>query len=221
MYIPEELLQALKSGTMASMLGDGAGMTEVDLGMLDLPSGRLVAADPLGNDAVPFAQTVAPGRYLVILHVVRDAEGEEIVAFAEVRLNDAQPARYEMALTGEEDTSEPLEEDGFFGFEAEECVSILLESRVCLCRDPTCAGRWSAAVQRPASSVFPAAVSPALDDLAQSMKSNAGALENRFRKAEDRITEKNNRFFSEKGLTYSYSNYYFESQRTANELGKP
>ena len=47
MYIPEELLQALKSGTMASMLGDGAGMTEVDLGMLDLPSGRLVAADPL------------------------------------------------------------------------------------------------------------------------------------------------------------------------------
>ena len=120
MYIPEELLQALKSGTMASMLGDGAGMTEVDLGMLDLPSGRLVAADPLGNDAVPFAQTVAPGRYPVILHVVRDAEGEEIVAFAEVRLNDAQPARYEMALTGEEDTSEPLEEDGFFGFEAEE-----------------------------------------------------------------------------------------------------
>ena len=119
MYIPEELLQALKSGTMASMLGDGTGMTEVDLGMLDLPSGRLVAADPLGNDAVPFAQTVAPGRYPVILHVVRDAEGEEIVAFAEVRLNDAQPARYEMALTGEEDTSEPLEEDGFFGFEAE------------------------------------------------------------------------------------------------------
>lgn len=120
MYIPEELLQALKSGTMASMLGDGAGMTEVDLGLLDLPSGRLVAADPLGNDAVPFAQTVAPGRYPVILHVVRDAEGEEIVVFAEVRLNDAQPARYEMALTGEEDTSEPLEEDGFFGFEAEE-----------------------------------------------------------------------------------------------------
>ena len=120
MYIPEELLQALKSGTMASMLGDGAGMTEVDLGMRDLPRGRLVAADPLGNDAVPFAQTVAPGRYPVILHVVRDAEGEEIVAFAEVRLNDAQPARYEMALTGEEDTSEPLEEDGFFGFEAEE-----------------------------------------------------------------------------------------------------
>lgn len=115
------------------------------------------------------------------------------------------------------------------GFETEECMSILLESRVCLCRDPTCAGRWSAAVQRPAPSVFPAAesrestaaVSPALDDLAQSMKSNAGALENRFRKAEDRITEKNNRFFSEKGLTYSYSNCYLESQRTANELGKP
>ena len=68
MYIPEELLQALKSGTMASMLGDGAGMTEVDLGMLDLPSGRLVAADPLGNDAVPFAQTF--GRRLRLVRLL-------------------------------------------------------------------------------------------------------------------------------------------------------
>lgn len=120
MYLPEELLQSLKSGSMASLLGDGAVMAELELGMLDLPGGHLVAADPLGNDAVPFAQRVAPGRYPVVLHVVRDSEGEEIVAFAEVRLSAAQPVRYEMALTGEEDTSEPLEQDGFFGFEAEE-----------------------------------------------------------------------------------------------------
>lgn len=120
MYLPDTLLQALKSGSMTPLLGDDAVITEQELGMLDLPGGRLVAADPLGNDAVPFAQAVTPGRYPVILHVVRDGDGEEIVAFAEVRLNDARPVRYEMALTGEEDTSEPLDNDGFFGFEAEE-----------------------------------------------------------------------------------------------------
>lgn len=120
MYLPEELLQSLKSGSMTALLGDGAVMAEQELGMLDLPSGRLVAADPLGEEAAPFARTVTPGRYPVILHVVRDSEGEEVIAFAELRLNSALPVRYEMALTGEEDTSEPLEEDGFFGYEAEE-----------------------------------------------------------------------------------------------------
>ena len=120
MYLPEELLQSLKSGSMASLLGDGAVMAELEPGLLDLPSGRLVAADPLGDAAAPFAQAVAPGRYPVILHVVRDNEGEEVVAFAEVRLKDVLPVRYEMALTGEEDLSEPLDEDGYFGFEAEE-----------------------------------------------------------------------------------------------------
>lgn len=120
MYLPVELLQSLKSGSMSSLLGDAAEMKELELGRLDLPGGRLVAADPLGNDAVPFDRKLTPGQYPVILHLVRDAEGEEVIAFAEVRLSDAQPARYEMALTGEEDASEPLEEDGFFGFEAEE-----------------------------------------------------------------------------------------------------
>lgn len=151
--------------------------------------------------------------------IVRKTVPQEFV----FRFKTAQSADIRRSILFVFHTPPPL-----VGFETEECMSILLESRFCLCRDPTCAGRWSAAVQRPASSVFPAAesrestaaVSPALDDLAQSMKSNAGALENRFRKAEDRIAEKNNRFFSEKGLTYSYSNCYLESQRTANESEK-
>jgi hypothetical protein len=59
-----------------------------------LTSGRVVATDPLVFTRMrPFTRTVAPGRYAVILA----REGSDN-AFAILKIGDARPVRYELAL---------------------------------------------------------------------------------------------------------------------------
>jgi hypothetical protein len=87
------------------------GIRLVDMGKLDLPSGRIVAADPLTQpDRPALAQVVEPGRYEVSLYV---AEGR--VALAVLELSRAPVETWELALlTGQDMADLPL--DSYFGF---------------------------------------------------------------------------------------------------------
>ncbi|HJL18686.1 MAG TPA: DUF4241 domain-containing protein [Sandaracinaceae bacterium LLY-WYZ-13_1] len=84
-------------------LADGSleEVKEAKAPSLVLPSGRIVACDPLVflNGAEPFARTVAPGKYAVVLG---RAHGEN--AYAMVRFAKRRVARWEVArCPGEED----------------------------------------------------------------------------------------------------------------------
>jgi hypothetical protein len=60
------------------MDGDGDHFTvELDAHSLELPSGRVVASEPGPPAAESFAQTVAPGRYPVVLLVVQYRSSDE------------------------------------------------------------------------------------------------------------------------------------------------
>ena len=88
----------------------------VTMGELVLPTGRIVACDPLvGPDTHAFARTVLPGSYPVLLSIAVMPNGDERIGFAMLRLREAPVVTWEMALLPGEDLS-TLEDGEFFGY---------------------------------------------------------------------------------------------------------
>ena len=64
-----------------------------EIGRVLLPTGRIVASDPLADpNVLPFARKVEPGDYPVRLAIGRLANGEELLAAAWVAFSDAPVA---------------------------------------------------------------------------------------------------------------------------------
>jgi hypothetical protein len=83
---------------------------------LVLPSGRIVACDPIVvPDMIPFTVTLPAGRAKCQLSVARLDSGDERVAFAWLGGEASRVARWELALRGDQDPTR-LEPDGYFGY---------------------------------------------------------------------------------------------------------
>ena len=93
-----------------------AKLTRIDLGRINLPSGRIIAADGLTVEAdhASYLQVVAPGEYPVRLHVRDDPDWGQRVAVAELRFAEGTVARWANALVAGNDPS--AEEGLLFGF---------------------------------------------------------------------------------------------------------
>lgn len=86
-------------------------ITIIRMGNLELPSGRIVAADPLVQpDRPAFAKTVPPGRYPVTLY---QAFGR--IAAASMRFGEGRPVRWEIAVVPGQDPA-ALKDDEIFGY---------------------------------------------------------------------------------------------------------
>lgn len=94
---------------------------QYNLGNLVLNSGRLVACDPLVfPDSEPFAVSLPPGRYPVILSVAHihknnERNPDERVAYAMLKLSQAPAIRWELATLSHQKIS-TLKEGEFFGY---------------------------------------------------------------------------------------------------------
>lgn len=101
------------------------------LGDLHLPTGRIVANDPLSNfETEPFTVSVTPGNYPIYLSVAHfpEVEGESekkrkpadsLVAQAIMEFSSKRPVKWEMAVpTGEQAAAElaNLEEGDYIGY---------------------------------------------------------------------------------------------------------
>ena len=85
----------------ASAAGPADGLRTVELPGLWLPTGRVVACDPLAYfNPQPFTRPCPPGRYAVLLHLL-PAEGR--IAYAELQLRSEAVVRWEMAVTAGQD----------------------------------------------------------------------------------------------------------------------
>ncbi|GAB2593154.1 hypothetical protein Aab01nite_36600 [Paractinoplanes abujensis] len=88
-------------------------------GKLNLPSGRLIAADPSSLDygEEPFVMTVSPGTYPVTISLATftDDENHSRVAAARLDISDRRPVRWELALREGQDLLD-LGYGEFFGF---------------------------------------------------------------------------------------------------------
>jgi Protein of unknown function (DUF4241) len=87
-------------------------------GMLRMPSGRLIAADPgwIDFECQPFTEAVPPGEYPVLVSVVRWVDDlEERVAAAKLAIRSDPVVSWELALLPGQDP-QTLPEGGYFGF---------------------------------------------------------------------------------------------------------
>ena len=98
-------------------IGD-QGVDVLDIGAVHFPTGTIFACDPLVEleDARPFLQTIPAGTYPVKICVVPSEKYGDRYACVKVEVSQEKPVRYELAMTGQEDLDEELDEDDYFGF---------------------------------------------------------------------------------------------------------
>ncbi len=121
MYINDKLMKAIRTGETAQFFTDSKQKESVEveeLGMLNLPTGKIIANDPLtAYQDQSFIDSVKPGSYPVYIYV-HNIDDDKRVSLAEIRFTDATPVRFETALA-EGETLEDLNtlgEDEFFGY---------------------------------------------------------------------------------------------------------
>jgi hypothetical protein len=107
---------------LALLEGDDAGLTakkitRINLGDINLPSGRIIAADPLIlTDAQNFFTTVVkPGNYQVYVYAQDTGRGDIRVGLAELRFSNAKPLSWKQALVGNQELSS-LKPGEIFGY---------------------------------------------------------------------------------------------------------
>ena len=92
------------------------------IGAVHFPTGKVIACDPLvslGEEMLPYLQTVPAGTYPVTVCVVPSERFGDRYACVKVEVTAEKPVRYELGMTGEEILDQALgadAEDVFFGF---------------------------------------------------------------------------------------------------------
>jgi len=113
---PSHLERAFRFGVPLQGNGFKFELFSFDLPDLVLPSGRIVACDPIVDpEMVPFIVTLPAGRVQCQLSIARLDSGDERVAFAWLGRDASRVASWELGLRGEQDP-ERLEPDGYFGY---------------------------------------------------------------------------------------------------------
>ena len=91
------------------------GVDVLDIGTVHFPTGTIFACDPLVEleDTPPFIQTIPAGTYPVKICVVPSEKYGDRYACVKVEVSREKPVRYELGMTGKEDTywAKRLEED--------------------------------------------------------------------------------------------------------------
>ena len=98
---------------------DNVPVEEIEIGMLKVPSGKIVVTDPLVYPvAKPFVKTVPPGEYPVKIYAAKTTESGDRYAIAKLEFSENKAEKWVLALLENEDINK-LKEDGFFGFPAD------------------------------------------------------------------------------------------------------
>lgn len=117
-YVPD-LGRLLTAGYRVEDAGIVYEVEPFDLGTVVLPTGRVVGCDPLVGQAVPFVDTVTPGRYQLRAWVAvlskGGAESQRRIAALQLVVLDELVAAWAMALCPDQDVAS-LGDDEYFGY---------------------------------------------------------------------------------------------------------
>lgn len=111
----------------AELDGEVIDLAVLALGVIELTSGRLVGADALLLEGVPYVPAVPPGRYPLQIVLARIPGGEERVAFVHVKLAERPATVWSNALIEGEDPA-ALQEDELSVFEVDSGVAGIFDA---------------------------------------------------------------------------------------------
>lgn len=105
----------------------------LQLGELAVPSGKIVAADPLYSlpyGGTPcFCRTIPSGHYPVIISVYTHRQYGSRYLAAKLQITNREAVAFELALKGAEEASQ-LEEDEIFGFPVETGLGCFCDANI-------------------------------------------------------------------------------------------
>jgi len=94
------------------------------IGLLHVPTGNIVACDPLVEpESEPITQKFPTGTFPVYLYYTKD---DNAIAFAELRFSEAAVAKWQMALVDDQDPKE-LEENEIFGYAVDSSLGCFMD----------------------------------------------------------------------------------------------
>ena len=99
------------------------------LGELHMPTGSLVACDPVdGLETEPFETELQPGDYSVVIYGAQMRD-ETLCAYAALHVTDAEPERWELATVQDEEL-DPLADEGEPGYPVGSSLGSFMDARV-------------------------------------------------------------------------------------------
>ncbi len=107
-------------------------LVEIHIGELNLPTGRIIAADPFFTDGQqPFARTVEPDKYPVFIYMSQIDEHHHRVAYAKIKFRPEEAKKWILAITEDltDDELNELGEDEFYGFPVESGLAAFLDAQ--------------------------------------------------------------------------------------------
>ena len=96
---------------------DAIPLEHLSLGHLVVPSGQIIACDPLAYiyNSKPFNRNVKPGRYPVTACIAKTEKSGDRYAVVKLEFNKTRPTKWELAAHNDNDIAD-LKEDEFVGF---------------------------------------------------------------------------------------------------------
>ncbi|WP_126973299.1 DUF4241 domain-containing protein [Gynurincola endophyticus] len=109
---------------------ENMSLMELNLGNLYLPSGQIVACDPLVclGRSLAFNKTLPAGSYPVTAYVKQNEEQGDRIALIKIEFKPDTTVRWEMALTEFDDIALMTKPDDFFGFPVDSGLASLCDA---------------------------------------------------------------------------------------------
>lgn len=131
MYINFDVLNITNGNT--EMIDTEFGrmqIEKIEAGKLKLSTGRIIATDPiLMYDDESYSEHVKPGAYAVYIYVGKSENRKKQTVAAEIRFNDNDIVKWEMALLKGE-SAKGFAHDEFMGYEVENGLGCFMDDSV-------------------------------------------------------------------------------------------
>lgn len=96
---------------------DAVEIETLEIGNLNLPSGKIVICDPLVySDSKPLLKTVTPGKYPMRIYVAKTKDSGERYALAQLEFSKKKAIKWVLAIKENENIQELEHDDSYFGF---------------------------------------------------------------------------------------------------------
>lgn len=125
------IIHAVDGATIQNSFGK-AKITSTVIGLLNLPTGEIVMADPTRRFGVEdftrkaFSRKVSPGIYPVVVYTAQTA-GDRVLAFAEIRISNEAPSSFVAAKTLYD---EEKKRKGFCGYVVNDSTTGFMDAQV-------------------------------------------------------------------------------------------